>query len=585
MNLIFAIIGGGLTGTSMFCQFVQKVRQQSARNLLTPAEIEIQIYEKQAVFGPGFPHCDQYVMPYHITNMCGRDMSILADNPTDFQQWVDANRNILPQHVPTVDDLTGNAGTPESACRHYPRAVMGEYLKARFQEAHQVARDIGLKVALYPGVEVIDCQDDGNKIFIHARHLQSGEAFFRNADRVLLATGHWFEESDHLQYFTSPWPARKLLREIPPGEHVAVIGTSLSAIETVLTLTSDGRFKRLDNGELVYRPAEHSRKIALYSRGGMLPKVRGRRGIYRNKYLSRANLERCRRENNGCLTLSMVFELLNADLQAAYGRAFDWEAILNQVGSPADLLQQSLHEAQTGDGEHGELIWQTVLHQTFPMAREIYLSLTLADRKRFDRQYTTLFFIHAATQPAINAEKILALLKSGQVSVHKLGDEYDFFKDDPSGCYVFSFRDKQGRQQRDLYRYVVNARGQEKSLKTNPSALAKNLLNSRTVQIEEFETIEPPTDSGQHLVNDQNADQRSYKTGSIWIDPATHLIMTTGAGGSTARSPGIYAVGAMTRGQIIDASMAYGIARSTAKIAQDLVDALKPNARQNTADK
>jgi len=84
---------------------------------------------------------------------------------------------------------------------------------------------------------------------------------------------------------------------------------------------------------------------------------------------------------------------------------------------------------------------------------------------------------------------------------------------------------------------------------------------------------------------DQNADQRSYKTGSIWIDPATHLIMTKGAGGSTARSPGIYAVGAMTRGQIIDASMAYGIARSTAKIAQDLVDALKPNARQNTGDK
>jgi hypothetical protein len=44
--------------------------------------------------------------------------------------------------------------------------------------------------------------------------------------------------------------------------------------------------------------------------------------------------------------------------------------------------------------------------------------------------------------------------------------------------------------------------------------------------------------------------------------------------GSATRSENIYAVGAMTRGQIIDASMANGSVRSTAAIAKRLIDDL-----------
>ena len=84
-----------------------------------------------------------------------------------------------------------------------------------------------------------------------SRTLGSGNDFSRDADRVLLATGHWFETDDRDRYFTSPWPAEKLLSSIPKGAKVAVIGTSLSAIETLLTLTSEGKFIRSPTGELV----------------------------------------------------------------------------------------------------------------------------------------------------------------------------------------------------------------------------------------------------------------------------------------------------------------------------------------------
>jgi uncharacterized NAD(P)/FAD-binding protein YdhS len=451
---------------------------------------------------------------------------------------------------------------------------MGEYLKTRFQEAVQLARNLGLKVDLYSNAEVISLEEIGDKIRLGVKLHPSGKSFRCNADRVLLATGHWFEENEQERFFTSPWPAKNLLKNIPTGEEIAVIGTSLSAIETVLTLSSDGKFIRNDSAELEFIPSKNPRRFALYSRRGLLPKVRGKVGLYKNAHLTRKNVRRLLSENKGYLTLEAVFQLLNSELEAAYGRPMKWGRILNPTGKPADLMRQYLKDAKNGDAPNGELIWQTVLHQSFHMARELYLSLTLEDRKRFDRTYTSLFFTHAATQPAINAEKLLALMKAGLIRVFQLGDDYRFLKNDTTGCYEFIYQNIRGETKRDAYRYVVNAKGQEKSLKTNPSALARNLLKSGTVQIEEIQQVGRDVISEKRSTSDKESGFQTYNTGSIWIDPKTHYIMRKKPDGTVSPSNAILAVGAMTRGQILDASMAYGIAQSTAKIAEDLVDRL-----------
>ena len=123
MSFTFAIIGGGLTGTSMFYQFVQKAVQNSDRLKLEAAEIKVHIFEKQHTFGPGFPHSDQFVLPYHITNMCAHDMSIMADNPADFQQWADANHNLLENHRHWSDESICRPIADPGKCRHFPRAI------------------------------------------------------------------------------------------------------------------------------------------------------------------------------------------------------------------------------------------------------------------------------------------------------------------------------------------------------------------------------------------------------------------------------------------------------------------------------
>jgi hypothetical protein len=231
-------------------------------------------------------------------------------------------------------------------------------------------------------------------------------------------------------------------------------------------------------------------------------------------------------------------------------------------------LQGYLNDAVNGDGPHGEIIWQTILYQSFDMVREIYLNLTLDDRKRFDKNYTSVFFTHAATQPAVNAEKLLALMKAGIVEVFKLGNSYQLVQNEVNDYFEFIYRDTRGNLKRDTYRYVVDARGQKKSLATNPSLLVKNLLRRGTVLIKEFRSA----DHG--LSADRAPAGETYETGSIWIDPETQRIMQMSPESIAARFSAIYAVGAMTRGQIIDASMARGIVQATARIADDLVDYL-----------
>jgi len=336
----------------------------------------------------------------------------------------------------------------------------------------------------------------------------------------------------------------------------------------------EGKYIRSRTGELVYEPPENSRRFFLYSRRGLLPKVRGKIGNYRNKFLNRENIDRLLSENHGNLKLDAVFNLLNLELEDAYGQTIDWEEIVNPTGKPADLLQGYLDDAINGDGPHGELIWQTILHQSFDLVRGVYLNLAIDDRKRFDKNYTSVFFTHAATQPAINAEKLLALMKAGMVEVFKLGNNYQLVKNEVNDYFEFIYRDDRGNLRRNAYRYVINARGQEKSLETNPSALAGNLLKSGTVQIEEFRPVGHEAHIGEKISSASAAEGETYKTGSIWIDPETHHIMQRGPDKKVTQSSTIYAVGAMTRGQIIDASMARGIVQATTRIADDLVDYL-----------
>ena len=574
MYFEFAIIGAGLTGTAMLSQLVKKVRDRAADGHLSPSKIAVLIFEKQDVFGPGFPHNERFALPFHVNNMCAFDMGVLDGKPDDFQNWVTFHWKDLRNRFSWFAGPSSQSHLVPDGCNHYPRAIMGEYLKAVFQESVRTARALGVQLCLYPASEVVNLLPAEKRVHLTVRDLSSNHSFSKEVDRVLLATGHWPRKSDHKNYFSSPWPAVKLLRTIPKGEKVAIIGTSLSAIETALTLTSEGAFERTQNGDLVYIPAGNPRNLILYSRNGHLPRVRGRSGRRKNRFLHRENLDRLLVGKKGLLELREIFELLNADLEDAYGRSINWKEVLHPRQKPADLLKAYLRDARHGDGPKGELIWQTVLHGSFDVMRDIYLNLTLEEKMRFDKEYTSVFFAHAAPQPYVNAEKLLALMNAGIVAVKKLGSDYRMVSSEDAGSYEFIYRDSQGGCTRDSYRYVVDARGQSKNVETDPSELTGNLLASGIIQIEEIRNTENGEADGKGASSDIQSLRSSYKTGSILIDPETNLIIQKKSGNTLTRSSTIYAVGPMTRGQIIDASMARSIVELTSRIADHLIEFL-----------
>jgi uncharacterized NAD(P)/FAD-binding protein YdhS len=557
----FAIVGGGLTATSMLCQLVDKLHHLGEKGQHISHKLTIVVFEKKTMFGPGLPHNDQYVLPFHITNMCAKDMSVRWGNPGDFQNWVQQNHETLKTLYP---ELIAALASPENRppqCQHYPRAVMGEYLKSQFDDAVEAARDLGMSVELHANCEITDLFEHDEHFILSVKGNSNMLSEDCKADGVLLATGHWFETLETKNYFSSPWPASKLLTGIAAAETVGVIGSSLSAIEVALTLTSDGHFGRQPSGELSYYPSDSPRKIILYSRNGLLPRVRGHSGPRQNRYLTCEHIQQLIKDSPYQLTLSVVFELLERELTAAYGCAIDWQQVMRPTGDAIQILQQDIRDALRGDGPDGELVWQTILVQIFPVIRDLYLNLKLDERKRFDRHFTTLFFMHAATQPVINAEKLLALMQAGIVSVVKLGDDYHFKCNDATGEFKFIYKGPKGDTRCDAYHYVVNARGQPRSLESDKAALPRNLLQKKLIQIEENQAAE----SAQHV---------SYKTGSILVDPKTHQVIRLGFDKAALSNPAIFAVGAMTRGQMIDASMAYGIARSTAEVADYLLTQL-----------
>ena len=116
--------------------------------------------------------------------------------------------------------------------------------------------------------------------------------------------------------------------------------------------------------------------------------------------------------------------------------------------------------------------------------------------------------------------------------------------------------------------FLVDARGQSRFYDRNPQALAVNLLQSGTVQIEPV-----ALEAGEEKMKTERAAKAPLNgTGSLWVDPFTHRVQRMGINGRVIKSDSIYAVGAMTRGQIIDASMAHGSAVSTQTIALDWAD-------------
>ena len=111
-------------------------------------------------------------------------------------------------------------------------------------------------------------------------------------------------------------------------------------------------------------------------------------------------------------------------------------------------------------------------------------------------------------------------------------------------------------------------------MRTDSSPLTRNLIQNGTIHLRGNQDEES---GGIDIAAPLSGEMAKRSDESVWIDPDSHRVMQISHSGTTSRSKKLYAIGAMTRGQIIDVSMARALTRSTDCVAGQLIDWLADN--------
>ena len=242
-----AVIGGGFSGT------------MTAVNLarLSDHPLRVVIVNSKRPLGRGTAYGT--TRSEHLLNVAARNMSALPDHPSHFLDWL-RSRNEY-----------GSTPEPELREMFAPRRVYGDYIRSLLATCmHPIDARCPVKVeAINDEAVDIACDGAGAATVL----LKHGESF--DADQIVLATGNQppgsFPSASPLRhdprYRSDPWDDW-LSRLPPPGGRIVLLGTGLTMVDIVLTLSEIG----------------WEGSILAVSRNGMLPKSHFR-GIAYEDYL------------------------------------------------------------------------------------------------------------------------------------------------------------------------------------------------------------------------------------------------------------------------------------------------------------
>ena len=364
------------------------------------------------------------------------------------------------------------AGRPLDTGTYLPRPVVGSYLCDLVDHATDQAAERGMRLEVIVD-EVVDIAPpeaaDGNYVV----HTKSGKVV--EVRYVYLALGHLDRAKteayqNHERYHHHPYPISRLIREIPKESTVGVIGTRLSAIDVVLGLVGEG----------------HTGKIHCVSRGGRLPAVRGDHGRYEFMHLERDELVKQLVHTKAKLRLADVAAMLGTEIEHAAGRPVNLGDILSEDLPPVEYYEREIALAK-GKARP----WQSVLYATNRNIDLLWHHLEEEDKQILASQWLNDWLTYRASIPRENAERMLALLRSGQLTV--AGGVTGFRFEATTGNFRASFADDTSID----CQHLVAATGSASRIEDADSLLVRNLLANGLVVPHRFGGVDCVFETGQ----------------------------------------------------------------------------------------
>lgn len=204
-----AIIGGGFSGAAVAWHLLR----------LRPELERVVIIEPRAELGRGLAY--SATDPSHRINVPATRMSLVPDQPTHFNDWLEAS-----------GALEADPAARRSEGRNFPaRAVFGAYV------AEQLAA-LGPRVRhIVAAAEAVEARGDGYRI-------RTSDGGTLEAGLVVLAVAHAPPSppsalaralAGHPRFLPDPWKAGAL-DAVRPDDRVLIVGTGLTMADLVATL-------------------------------------------------------------------------------------------------------------------------------------------------------------------------------------------------------------------------------------------------------------------------------------------------------------------------------------------------------------
>ncbi|MDE0488797.1 MAG: hypothetical protein F4Z95_04075 [Gammaproteobacteria bacterium] len=474
-NYTVAIIGGGASGTGLAARIVEALPVG-----LSTANLSIALFDTQGCRG-GNAYADDTLSNLMNTTCGAIDRGFGGE--FSFLEWAAENPDRW-RH------LVGKRMLDTQA--YVPRPVVGRYLVDLLAHARRKAAERGLTLDLI-AEEVVDIAPPGAPERNYSVHTDSGARF--EARYIYLALGHIERtRSEEYQfrnrYYHNPYPITRLIEEIPRDAAVGVIGTRLSAIDVVLGLAGAG----------------HAGEIVCVSRGGRLPAVRADQGQYEFRKIEREDLRKQLKGRRAELRLADVVKMIGSEIEYAEGRRVGLGYIVNKRRSPVKYYEREIALAK-GRARP----WQAVLYATNRNIDLLWHHLAEADKKLLMSEWLNNWLTYRASIPRENAERILALMKSGRLQVRRGASGFDY--NDATG----NFKMILGAKQAVSVQYLISATGSASSIEQADSALIGNLLRRGLIRPHRFGGVDCRFEDGQVIPGGSDAatDSRMFALGPL----------------------------------------------------------------------
>nr|HEX4316471.1 FAD/NAD(P)-binding protein [Kofleriaceae bacterium] len=354
--------------------------------------------------------------------------------------------------------------------------------------------------------------------------VEPGDAI--TAEHVVLATGHWHvDRLAHVERAVDwRWDVRRLHAGVRDGDDVVVLGTSQSAIDIAIALSSRGT------------------RVALASRRGLVPSVWGPLRATRPAADTGANLARLR-ARDAVVRLADIADAVRADLSALGATPCD-----DPLGEPwrprgdgLATLRADLAAAVDARRAAREIPWQAVLWPTVPAVFDLYPRLVAEDRVALEPSWYLLLRYLEAIHVA-NARRVVELADAGRLTVVALGRDVAIAED--AAGVVVSGELAAARGHR-----IVDARGPDPRVARSDDPFLHAVLASGVAVAGRAAYLAPH-------------DPPFVDTGGLWVDPATFRVRD-----DAGRTANLYALGPLALGQFPVYLGLWALRRAGASIA------------------